>query len=250
MSLDILYADDQLIAIDKPSGLLVHRSKIDRHETRFALQMLRDQIGRHVYPVHRLDRPTSGVLLFALNPDMARIMTELFTRRQVAKQYLAIVRGYTEDQGCIDKPLREEHDPMTDRQARRDKGAQSAITEYRTLARAELSYPVGPYRTGRYSLLRLHPQTGRRHQIRRHLNHIAHPVIGDVNHGDRYHNRFFRSHFDCHRLLLMAEGVEFIHPGTGEKLSIRAAMDDTFVRVMQGMGWSDLSGVHRIAAED
>lgn len=241
MSLEILYADEQLVAIDKPSGLLVHRSKIDRHETRFAMQMLRDQIGRHVYPVHRLDKPTSGVLLFALNPDMARIMTEQFSNRQVSKRYLAIVRGYTDDQGCIDKPLREERDPMTDRQTRRDKEAQSAVTEYWTLARAELPYPVGPYATGRYSLLHLHPLTGRRHQIRRHLNHIAHPVIGDVNHGDRYHNRFFRGHFDCHRLLLMAVGLEFIHPETDEKLHIRASMDEAFARVMHGMGWCAFS---------
>jgi tRNA pseudouridine65 synthase len=238
MPLEILYADDQLVAIDKPAGLLVHRSKIDRHETRFAMQMLRDQIGRHVYPVHRLDKPTSGVLLFAQNSDIARIMTEQFTQRQVTKQYLAIVRGYTDDQGRIDKPLREEHDPMTDRLARQDKEAQPAITEYRTLARAELPFPVRPYDTGRYSLLRLYPLTGRRHQIRRHLNHIAHPVIGDVNHGDRYHNQFFRRHFDCHRLLLMAQGLEFIHPETNEKIRIAASMDETFVRVMAGMGWS------------
>jgi tRNA pseudouridine65 synthase len=238
MSLDILYADEQLVAIDKPSGLLVHRSKIDRHETRFAMQMLRDQIGRHVYPVHRLDKPTSGVLLFALNPDTARIMTERFTQRQVTKRYLAIVRGYTDDQGRIDKPLRKEYDPMTDRQARRDKEAQSAITEYRTLARAELPYPVRPYDTGRYSLLCLHPLTGRRHQIRRHLNHIAHPVIGDVNHGDRYHNQFFRRHFDCHRLLLMAQGLEFIHPVTNGTIRVEASMDDAYVRVMSGIGWS------------
>lgn len=238
MSLEILYADELLVAIDKPSGLLVHRSKIDRHETRFAMQMLRDQIGRHVYPVHRLDKPTSGVLLFALDPDTARIMSEQFTRRQVVKRYLAIVRGYTEDQGRIDKPLCEEHDPMTDYQARKDKEAQSAITEYQTLARAELPYPVRPYDTGRYSLLRLHPLTGRRHQIRRHLNRIAHPVIGDVNHGDRYHNQFFRSHFDCRRLLLMAQELEFIHPETNEMIRVQASTDEVFVRVMEEMGWS------------
>jgi len=237
MALDILYQDEWLVAIDKPSGLLVHRSKIDRHETRFAIQLLRDQIGQYVYPVHRLDKPTSGVLLFALDPETARSLTEQFTQRSVDKQYLAIVRGHTDDQGCIDKPLREVLDPATDSRARQDKEAQPARTEYLSLARAELPFPVQPYSSSRYSLLRLKPRTGRRHQIRRHLNHISHPVVGDVNHGDRYHNQFFRQHFDCHRLLLMAHTLGFVHPKTQQKTSIEASMDETFTRVMKGLGW-------------
>jgi len=238
MALDILYQDEWLVAIDKPSGLLVHRSKIDRHETRFAIQLLRDQIGQYVYPVHRLDKPTSGVLLFALDPETARRMTEQFTQRTVEKKYLAIVRGYTDDYGCIDSPLSEVLDPATDSRANQDKEAQLACTEYTALARAELPLPVRPYSTSRYSLLRLKPFTGRRHQIRRHLNHIAHPVVGDVNHGDRYHNQFFRQHFDCHRLLLMAHSLEFEHPQTQQEISIAASMDEVFTRVMKGLGWA------------
>jgi tRNA pseudouridine65 synthase len=238
MALDILYQDEWLVAIDKPSGLLVHRSKIDRHETRFAIQLLRDQIGQYVHPVHRLDKPTSGVLLFALDPETARSLTEQFTQRIVDKQYLAIVRGHTQDHGCIDKPLREVLDPATDSRANQDKEAKQARTEYLSMARAELPFPVQPYSSSRYSLLRLKPRTGRRHQIRRHLNHISHPVVGDVNHGDRYHNQFFRQHFDCHRLLLMAHTLEFVHPQTQQKISIEASMDEAFTRVMKGLGWA------------
>lgn len=239
MELKLLYRDHLLVAINKPSGLLVHRSRIDRHETRFALQMLRDQIGQYVYPIHRLDKPTSGVLLFSLDSDTARRMNEQFTHRKVVKQYLAVVRGHTEKSGGIRKPLREVYDPTTDSQADPDKKAQQAITEYKTLARVELPYPVAPYAASRYSLVRLRPLTGRRHQIRRHLNHIAHPVIGDVNHGDRHHNRFFREHFDCHRLLLMAQSLIFMHPETNEKICVEASMDESFIRVMKGMGWEE-----------
>jgi len=237
MLLDILYQDEWLVAIDKPSGLLVHRSKIDRHETRFAIQLLRDQIGQYVYPVHRLDKPTSGVLLFALDPETARSMGDQFTQRTVDKQYLAIVRGHVDEHGCIEKPLREVLDSATDRRTNQDKEAQQARTEYLSLARSELPFPVKPYPTARYSLIRLRPLTGRRHQIRRHLNHIAHPVVGDVNHGDRYHNQFFRQQFDCHRLLLMAQTLEFTHPQTKQKISIAASMDEVFIRVMKGLGW-------------
>jgi len=124
--LPILFQDDHLVAINKPSGLLVHRSMIDRNETRFAMQVLRDQLGCHVFPVHRLDKPTSGVLLFALSPDVASKAGELFTERQVQKTYLTIVRGHTPEYGVIDHPLREEADVKTDRKATQDKPAQPA----------------------------------------------------------------------------------------------------------------------------
>lgn len=235
MELKILYQDDLLVAIDKPPGLLVHRTRIDRYETRFAMQMLRDQIRQRVYLIHRLDKPTSGVLLFSLDADTARSMSEQFSQRTVDKEYLAIVRGHTADFGSIDKPLRELYDPATDRLARFNKEEQHALTDYETLARAVLPYPVGPYSTSRYSLLRLIPHTGRRHQIRRHLNHISHPVIGDVNHGDRHHNRFFRQHFDCHRLMLMARSLEITHPVAGERIRIESSLDEDFRRLISAM---------------
>lgn len=188
--MDILYRDDTLVAVNKPAGLLVHRSAIDHHETRYALQIVRDQLGRRVYPVHRLDKPTSGILVFALDQDTARRMTKLFAEGAVEKTYLAVVRGYTDEAGTIDYALEEQLDRMTDNKALRDKPAQPAVTHYRRLGIAELPFAVGRYPTARYSLLRVSPKTGRKHQIRRHMKHIFHPVVGDTSHGDGRHNAF------------------------------------------------------------
>lgn len=234
--LNILYRDEQLIAIDKPSGLLVHRSLIDRHETRFALQLLRDQIGRRVYPLHRLDKPTSGVLLFALSDDAARRMGGVFERNAVRKTYVAVVRGYTQDGARIDYALREEPDRIADALADADKAAQPAITDYRRLATLELPVPDGRHPTSRYSLLAVTPHTGRKHQIRRHLKHIFHPVVGDTTHGDGRHNRIFREYLHCRRLLLMAFEVSFTHPDSGAAICIRAPLDAEFARIAERFG--------------
>lgn len=236
--LTVLYRDDTLIAIDKPGGLLVHRSLIDRHETRFAIQLLRDQIGRRVYPLHRLDKPTSGVLLFALSEDAARRMGRLFEGNAVRKTYLAVVRGYTEAQARIDYPLREEHDRMTDALAVADKPAQPAITDYLRLATLELPISDGRHPTSRYSLLAVTPHCGRKHQIRRHMKHIFHPVIGDTSHGDGRHNRIFREHLHCRRLLLTAFELRFTHPDSGAATAIRAPLDDEFTRIADAFGWN------------
>ncbi|MBI5463234.1 MAG: tRNA pseudouridine(65) synthase TruC [Gammaproteobacteria bacterium] len=230
--LTILYRDDRFIAIDKPSGLLVHRSLIDKHETRFAIQLLRDQIGRHVYPLHRLDKPTSGVLLFALTEDAARAMGAVFERNAVDKTYLAVVRGYTLEQDSIDYPLREELDRMSDSRARPDKPPQPALTDYRRLATLELEIPDGRHPTSRYSLLEVTPRTGRKHQIRRHMKHVFHPIVGDTTHGDGKHNRIFREHLHCQRLLLCARELRFVHPDSDTPIRIRAPLDAEFQRVV------------------
>lgn len=235
--LPILYRDDQLIAIHKPAGLLVHRSEIDRHETRFAIQLLRDQIGRRVFPLHRLDKPTSGVLLFGLSADVARVMMEQFMGDGVTKRYLAVVRGYSDEEGVIDYPLKEEQDRMTDSRASQEKGPQAAVTEYRRLATVERPYPVGRYATARYSLLRLTPRTGRKHQIRRHMKHIFHPIVGDTTHGDGKQNELFRSRFGCQRLLLAATELRLRHPVTGEPLCITAPLEEDFRRIIDTLGW-------------
>ncbi|MCK5120986.1 MAG: pseudouridylate synthase, partial [Methylococcales bacterium] len=159
--MEILYQDDYLVAINKPAGLLVHRSNIDRHETRFAVQLLRDQIGKKVFPVHRLDKPTAGVLIFALDSETAREMMESFASKSIEKQYLAVVRGYTLESDIIDYPLKEQLDKMTDAKANQDKAAQDAITHYQRLNTVELPYAVGRYPSSRYSLLSLSPKTGR-----------------------------------------------------------------------------------------
>ena len=236
--LDILYQDDAMVAINKPSGLLVHRSPIDKHETRFAIQLTRDQIGQHVYPVHRLDKPTSGVLLFALSSEVAALLTKQFTEKTISKRYWAVVRGYIKDSGVVDYALQEQLDKMTDRLVSPDKAPQDAVTEFRCLGKSELPYPVGRYQTARYSLVELSPKTGRKHQLRRHMKHIFHPIVGDTSHGDGKHNTMFRDNFDIHRLLLHAAYLSFTHPHTEQKVEIHAPLTDEFARVLTAINLS------------
>ncbi|QEG23631.1 pseudouridine synthase [Mariniblastus fucicola] len=221
-TLTILYRDDHFVAIDKPAGLLVHRSKVDVYAREFALQMLRDQIGQPVFPVHRIDRPTSGVLLFALNKDSARAVSAQFADREVSKMYLAIVRGRTAKTRHWDEPLVEKQDRATDAKARKDKPAQSAITEYRTLESWTVPFSAGKYPQSRYSLVEARPLTGRKHQLRRHFNHMANPIVGDTTYGDRRHNRLFREQFGVMRLLLVAKAFSFVHPVTDVVVDIEA----------------------------
>lgn len=232
--LEIVYQDDVLIAINKPSGLLVHRSPIDKRETRFALQMLRDQIGQRVYTVHRLDKPTSGLLLFTLDPDAQKTVGLAFDANLVKKRYVALVRGFTENNNCIDYPL----PIMADFKHQTVKETlQPAVTNYETLDRIEIPVPCGRYAQSRYSLLDLTPSTGRKHQLRRHLKHIFHPIVGDTTHGDGKHNTLFRTHYHCHRLMLAATELELPHPTTGETLRIACEPDESFNRVITEL-WS------------
>lgn len=235
--LPIIHRDEHLIAVHKPSGLLVHRTFLDRHETRFAVQILRDQIGQHVHPVHRLDRGTSGVLLFALDKDVCREAAAQFEKQQVEKTYLAIVRGRPDEGGIIDHPLTRQFDDYEFRAANATAAAQEAITRYRRLAVAELPHAVDRYPTSRYALVELMPQTGRRHQIRRHLKHIAHPIVGDATYGKGRHNRLFQDLFNCHRLLLACLEMRLNHPVSGIALTLRAPLADDFASVIGQLGW-------------
>jgi tRNA pseudouridine65 synthase len=232
--LPLLYRDDHYLVVNKPAGLLVHRSDLDRRETRFALQLARDLAGRHVYPVHRLDRPTSGALLFALSPEAARLAADAFTSGAVRKTYLAVVRGFTDEDVLIDYPLRD----LAERfEGNRGPDSREAVTVFRRLALVKLPLPVGNFPTARYSLLEVSPRTGRRHQIRRHLKHVFHPIIGDSTYGDGRHNRLFRDEFRCSRLLLHAVEIALPHPWTGETLTINAPLDGEFADVIDLLGW-------------
>lgn len=238
ISPEVIYSDDSYIAINKPSGLLVHRSKIDRHETRFALQIVRDYVGHRVFPLHRLDKPTSGVLLFALSQDIARLMMPVFSDKKVSKRYVAIVRGYCNEHELIDYPLKEQLDKIADAHADQDRLAQNAVTEYKRLDTVELPYSVGRYQTCRYSLLELLPQTGRKHQLRRHMKHIFHPIVGDTTHGDGKHNQLFRDELNCHRLMLHARELSFVCPKTQAPILIRAPFDDDWKKNFKRFNWS------------
>jgi len=236
--LPILYRDEQLIAIHKPAGLLVHRTVLDRHETRFAVQLLRDQIGQHVHPVHRLDRGTSGVLLFALDRETAKNVGAQFERQQVDKTYLAVVRGHPPEAGCIDHVLTRQYDDYEFRSPDAAGEAQAALTLYRRLAATELPYRVDRYPSSRYALLELKPQTGRRHQLRRHLKYLAHPIIGDATYGKGRHNRLFQQLFGCQRMLLACLDMRLRHPLSGLPLQLSAPLAEDFLAVVTSLGWN------------
>ena len=218
--LTILHRDNDLIAINKPSGLLVHPSKMAYDATEFAIHKLRDQINAWVFPTHRLDRKTSGVLLFGLNKETQVLINKAFQNKEIAKKYLAIVRGYTEDSGLIDYALKNDSGKV-----------QEAITSYTTLARTEMDIPFGKHQTSRYSLVQLEPTTGRYHQLRKHMAHIFHPIIGDRPHGCNKQNRLFKERFKLKDMLLHANELTLIHPLTKEELVIKARASREFERM-------------------
>jgi len=217
--LDILYLDDYLAIVHKPAGWLVHRTPLDKGETRFVLQTLRDQIGQHVWPVHRLDKGTSGVLVFALSAEVARTLGSAFeTGEGLHKTYRAVVRGWPSEQGLIDHPLKRMPDDM--RSEREE--IQSAQTRYNTLRRGELPIAQGEFPSLRWAEVQLQPLTGRRHQLRRHMKHIAHPIIGDATHGKGPLNRAVAAHLGVQRLWLHALRLDMHHPASGQALRIDA----------------------------
>jgi tRNA pseudouridine65 synthase len=226
-TLPIIYRDEHIVAVDKPPGLHVHPTPLSPREDS-CMRILRDQLGQWVYTVHRLDRATSGVLLFALSPEIAAAMIAQFTNREIYKRYLAVVRGYMPAaSGIIDRPLREDkHSPARD-----------ALTEYHQLEKVEIPVPTTKFPTSRYALVEAIPKTGRNNQIRRHFAGISHPIIGDVEYGDGKHNRLFRERFHIHRLLLFAGEIRFHHPLTNKLLSIKAPLPEDFVRLGKIFSW-------------
>jgi tRNA pseudouridine65 synthase len=215
----------------------VHRSDLDRHETRFAVQLLRDQLGRPVWPVHRLDKGTSGLLLFALDQAAAACMGGQFERGEVGKRYRAVVRGWPDAAGEIDHPLGRMPD---DYGYRGDTDIpQPAVTRYRRLAIAELPFCVDRYPSSRYALVELTPLSGRRHQLRRHMKHIAHPIIGDATHGKGRHNRLFQEKLGCHRLLLAAVGLSLRHPDDDREMLLCAPPAPDFADCLAQLGWGE-----------
>ncbi|WPM84309.1 tRNA pseudouridine(65) synthase TruC [Apirhabdus apintestini] len=246
--IEIIYQDEWLVAVNKPSGWLVHRSWLDRHEKVVVMQTVRDQIGRHVFTAHRIDRPTSGVLLMGLSSEMGREPAQQFETHRIKKRYHAIVRGWLQDGAELDYPLVEELDKIADKYARQDKAAQPALTQYRGLATSEMPVAVGRYSSARYSLVELMPKTGRRHQLRRHMAHLRHPIIGDTKHGDLRQNRAAALHFGCDRLMLHASEMQLIHPATGKPLQLQAGLDWPWMQAISHFGWSGvIPEIERVA---
>jgi len=224
--LEILFRDEHLIAINKPHGLLVHRSPIAADVQVFALQLLRDQVGQQVFPAHRIDRKTGGVLLFAFTKEVEIAMQKQFAANLVDKKYLAILRGHTQDSGEIDYPLQKENGTLQD-----------AFTAYQTLKRAELDVPLGKHPTSRYSLVEATPATGRMHQLRKHFSHIFHPIIGDRTHGCNKQNKLFKEKWQMETMLLHASSISFIHPVSGDRIVVNAPLQPEFTEVMSLMQW-------------
>ena len=226
--IEILYQNEEFIAINKPPGLLVHPTRIAADANESAMQIVRDQIGQWVYPIHRIDRKTSGVLLFALNKKSQTNLSLLFKNTAVKKRYIAIVRGYTEDEGEIDYVLKNLEGKI-----------QEAQTKYRTIKRSEIPLAFGKHNTSRYSLVELFPKTGRYHQLRKHMAHIFHPIIGDRPHGCNKQNRLFKNEFGMMEMMLHAQALSFEHPSTNEKLTIEASFHAEFIRMKRALLLSD-----------
>jgi len=228
MELSILYQDDELVAINKPHGLAVHASPMIGNTDIFALQLLRDQLGHYVYPLHRIDRKTSGILLFATNKKMHTEVHQLFMNRQIDKVYLAIVRGFLSDSGTIDKELTNETGK-----------SQSALTHYKCLEKSELPISFDKHTTSRYSLVQISIETGRTHQIRRHFNHLRHPIIGDRPHGCSKQNKLFKERWNMDSMLLHAWQMKFIHPKYQTEICIQAPVSEEFARMLKELQFSD-----------
>ena len=208
MRLPVLYQDEWLIAVHKPSGLVVHASE-DAPMRDTAIRRLRSQTGRKVFPCHRLDRPTSGLLLFAFSGQLARPVFEAFERREIRKSYWVLCRGFLgADQGELDRPI----------------DGRSALTRFASLREYLVPVGVGRYPSARYSLVEARPVSGRRHQIRRHLKHLGHPVVGDSQHGDLEHNRFFRRFFGFEKMFLASRSLQLTHPVSGQPLVLEAPL--------------------------
>jgi tRNA pseudouridine65 synthase len=222
LTLTLIYGDEHLVAIDKPPGLLVHRTQLAAGEDEAALQQLRDQLGRTVWPVHRLDRGTSGVLLFALSAEIASALGAMFEGGRMAKRYLALVRGWpAADEGVVDHPLARDPELPSAGQPLLD-----AQTHWRVLQRLDWPIATHPhFPTTRVALLEAEPLQGRRHQIRRHLKHLAHPILGDATHGKGPLNRAVAAHLGVNRLWLHAQRLQFAHPVSGAPLTLQAEVD-------------------------
>lgn len=226
--LEIVYEDQYIVAVNKPNNILIHYSHYARNiKEPTLIDLLEEQFGNRFYPLHRLDRKTSGIILLSKEKEYIPLFQELFFNDAIQKTYWGIVRGFSPEQGCIDSPVK---NPDT-------KLYKEALTNYRTLAKATVDAPVHPYPQARYSLIELKPKTGRMHQLRIHLNKISHPLVGDYKYGDRFHNRLYEQHFDCHNLFLHALELQFTHPYTHEELKLTAPFNSNWEKIMHEFDW-------------
>lgn len=221
----IIYEDESLLVVDKPNKMLVYPSPIAKNCHWFATKELAKLGYKDLHTVHRLDRPTSGILLFAKNAEMAKEMSLLFRNKGIKKSYLCIVRGFTEDKGLIEKELKKDGEGEL----------QKASTYYKTVERKTVDLEISKYPQSRFSFLIVEPITGRMHQIRRHLAHLRHPIIGDKRYGDRHYNKYMKEEMKMENLMLHAYSLSFIHPFTKEEISIKAHVPDAMQKLLNDL---------------
>lgn len=228
MKIEIIFEDKHIIIVNKPNNLLIHNSYYARNiKDETLLDLLFAQFGFHFYPVHRLDRKTSGVLMLAKQKEDVAVFQELFTANQIQKTYLGIVRGFVDLAVFINSPVK---NPDT-------KVYKDAETLCEPIHTKLLDIPVIPYENSRYSLVKLTPSTGRMHQLRIHMNKISHPIVGDYKYGDRFHNRMFENEFDCENLFLHAHSLHFTQPITNESINLYASLPDDWGKVFKIFDW-------------
>jgi tRNA pseudouridine65 synthase len=233
MSLEILFEDEYLVVVNKPAGLLVHRTELDKTEEDAVVQRLRDQTGRWVFPVHRLDRGTSGVLVMAFSPQTARYLSEQFANAATAKTYHCLVRGFCPDQGVIDYPLAKLNEQKGMSRFKIEGTEKEAQTEFVCVQHYQLPVPVSRYDAMRLSWVEVSPKQGRKHQIRRHFKHQFHPLVGDTCYGCRHINKVVRTLWpDEQRLMLHASSLTFFHPHTHKSMTFNAPLDDQLNAVL------------------
>ncbi len=228
-SIEIVHEDDYMVVVNKPNNFIIHESHYARNirETTL-LEFLEQQLGYQVYPAHRLDRKTSGIILLLKEKQLVAQFQKLFTSNTIQKTYYAITRGFSPNFGTIDSPVKND-----------DTGIyKDALTKYETITTVTLDIPVHPYNNSRYSLIKLMPETGRMHQLRKHLNKISHPIVGDYKYGDRFHNRMFETKLNCIYMFLHAYSIDFQHPITKENLSLKAKFPQDWERLFQKFNWT------------
>jgi len=233
----ILYEDDFIVAINKPNNILVHHSSMSRNQQNQEnlIQLLKRKYHKRYYPIHRLDRKTSGIILFAKKKEYVSKFQELFIQNAIQKTYYGIVRGFSPTYILIDSDVK----------GRDSLVYKNAVTELTTITTKEIVIPVTPYNSSRYSLVKLQPKTGRLHQLRIHLNKINHPLIGDPKYGDRFHNRMFIKEFSCDKLFLHAGLLVFNHPFTHKEILLKADFPKDWNTIFNVFNWKLSHELHR-----
>lgn len=228
----ILFEDEYLVVANKPAGLLVHKSNIDKFETNFLLQQLRDQLNCYLYPVHRLDKATSGAIAFAKSPEVASQLQTALGSLDAQKHYLLICRGFLPEAGMVNHPLKPIADFKRERKKPKDRPAQEAVTRYRCLGHAEINVAIDKYPQSRFSLVQATLETGRKHQLRRHFKHLSHPIIGCPKYGKSLYNRYFSEQLGASGLMLHAWQLQIKHPVTQQPLAVTAPLPEHLTRAL------------------